>query len=326
MDPTRRKLYSYGAVVALYLLVFGWWLFFFAHQSEFLLRRVAERGVAVSPEVEGALRTATDDSMRMFVFEGAFLGLLLLASVFLVVRSLQKELSVHRQQRNFLSAVTHELKSPIASAKLYVESLQLGRAEGEKRDRYLKHAHQDLDRLQKMVESLLVTARMTTTGPDVQLRALELVAETREITGELAHDPQTATATLEVRADGPLMARVDPAALRTILRNLVSNAVKYAGPAPRVAIELRREGRQVVLRVRDWGPGLKGADPRRIFDAFVRGGDENVRTRPGVGLGLFLVSELAHAQGGEVRALTSLEGGGFAIEVTLQAAEKEQAT
>lgn len=326
MDPTRRKLYSYVAVVALYLLVFGWWLFFFAHQSEFLLKRVADRGVAVSPEVEGALRTATDDSMRMFVFEGAFLGLLLLASVFLVVRSLQKELSVHRQQRNFLSAVTHELKSPIASAKLYVESLQLGRAEGEKRERYLKHAHQDLDRLQKMVESLLVTARMTTTGPDVQLRALDLVAETREIAGELAHDPQTATATLEVRADGPLVARADSAALRTILRNLVSNAVKYAGPAPRVAIELRREGRQAVLRVRDWGPGLKGADPRRIFDAFVRGGDENVRTRPGVGLGLFLVSELARAQGGEARALASLEGGGFAIEVALQAAEKEQAT
>ena len=326
MDPTRRKLYSYVAVVALYLLVFGWWLFFFAHQSEFLLQRVANRGVAVSPEVADALRTATDESMRMFVFEGAFLGLLLLASVFLVVRSLQKELAVHRQQRNFLSAVTHELKSPIASAKLYVESLQLGRADGEKRERYLKHAHQDLDRLQKMVESLLVTARMTTTGLDVQLRPLDLAAETREIAGELANDPQTATATLEIRAQDAVFARADPAALRTILRNLVSNAVKYAGPAPRVAIELRREGKQALLRVRDWGPGLKGADPRRIFDAFVRGGDENVRTRPGVGLGLFLVSELVRAQGGEARALVNLEGGGFAIELALPAADKEHAT
>jgi K+-sensing histidine kinase KdpD len=64
---------------------------------------------------------------------------------------------------------------------------------------------------------------------------------------------------------------------------------------------------------------LKGADPRRIFDAFVRGGDENVRTRPGVGLGLFLVSELARAQGGNARALTELEGGGFAVEITLVA-------
>ncbi|MBM3986427.1 MAG: HAMP domain-containing histidine kinase [Planctomycetes bacterium] len=325
MDPSRRKLYSYVAVVALYLLVFGWWLFFFAHQSEFLLRRVADRGVTVSPEVAEALRTATDENMRMFVFEGAFLGLLLLGSVLLVVRSLQKELSVHRQERNFLSAVTHEFKSPIASAKLYVESLQLGRAEGEKRERYLKHAHQDLDRLQKMVESLLASARMTTTGPDVQVRPLDLVAETREIAAELAHDPQTATAALEVSAQGALLARADSAALRTILRNLVSNAVKYAGPAPRVAIELRRDGRHAVLRVRDWGPGLKGADPRRIFDAFVRGGDENVRTRPGVGLGLYLVSELARAQGGEARALTQPEGGGFAIEVALPAVEKEHA-
>jgi len=326
VHPARRKLYSYVAIVALYLLVFGWWMFFFAHQSDFLLRRVAQRGVEVSPQVTQALRTATEESMRMFVFEGAFLGLLLLASVVLVVRSLQKELAVHRQQRNFLSAVTHELKSPIASAKLYVESLQLGRAEGDKRERYLAHAHQDLERLQTMVESLLVSARMTTTGPDVRVQALDLAAQTREIAAELAHDAQTASAVLEISAPQTLFARADSAALRTILRNLVSNAVKYAGPAPRVAVELRREQRRAVLRVRDWGPGLGGADPRRVFDAFVRGGDENVRTQPGVGLGLFLVSELARAQGGEARALTQLDGGGFAVEVALPVAEKEQAT
>ena len=323
MDPTRRKLYSYVAVVALYLLVFGWWLYFFYHQSDFLLRKVTAQGVTVPADVEGALRTATDESMRMFVFEGGFLGLLLLASVALVVRSLQKELSVHRQQRNFLSAVTHELKSPIASAKLYVESLQLGRAEGEKRERYLRHAHQDLNRLQQMVESLLVTARMTTTGPDVKLRELDLAGEVREIAAELASDPQTTSARLELALEGPLAVQADPLALRTILRNLVSNAVKYAGPAPRVAVKVERRRREALLVVRDFGPGLKGADPRRIFDAFVRGGDENVRTRPGVGLGLFLVAELARAQGGDARAVTGLEGGGFAVEVTLPATGKD---
>lgn len=319
MDPTRRKLYSYVAVVAVYLLVFGWWMFFFAHQSDFLVRRLDNQNVQLSSELETALRNATNDSMRMFIFEGAFLGLLLLASVALVVRSLQRELAMHRQQRNFLSAVTHELRSPIASAKLYVESLQLGRAEGEKRERYLKHAHQDLNRLQNMVEDLLQTARMTTTGPEVVLAPAELVAQAREIAAELASDPQTSAAAVEVQGEAPVHARVDGIAMRTIYRNLFSNAVKYAGPKPRVRVEIGVDGSKARIVVRDWGPGLKGADPRRIFEAFVRGGDENVRTRQGVGLGLFLVAELARAQGGDARAMERVEGGGFGVEITLPA-------
>jgi two-component system phosphate regulon sensor histidine kinase PhoR len=310
-----RKLYSYGAVVALYALVFGWWLFFFANQGDFLVERVARQGVELEPAVELALRSATKDTMRMFVFEGAFLGVLLLGSMMLVVRALQRELALNRQQRNFLSAITHELKSPIASAKLYLESLLLGRAEGEKRERYLKHAHQDLDRLQHMVESLLQTARLTTKGIEVDLQELELAEELRRIAGELAHEPQTAAAAIELGELASLRVAADPAALRTMLRNLVANAVKYAGPKPRVRWELAAEGAHAVLLVRDFGPGLRDADPKRLFDAFFRGGDEDVRTRPGVGLGLYLVAELAKAQGAAVRASTDLEGGGFGVEL-----------
>jgi signal transduction histidine kinase len=317
MDPTRRKLYSYIVVVAVYVIVLGWWMFFFAHQSDFLMRRMASSGVELPSDIEVALRNATNDSMRMFIFEGGFLGLLLLASVALVVRALQRELALHRQQRNFLSAVTHELKSPIASAKLYVESLRLGRAEGEKRERYLKHAHEDLDRLQQMVERLLETARMTTTGPELRLVALDLAQETRDIVRELALEPPCAAARVELSPSDPVPIRADAAALRTIFRNLLSNAVKYAGPEPHVSITVARRGARAVVTVCDSGPGLQGADPRRIFEAFVRGGDEIVRTTPGVGLGLFLVSELARAHGGAARALERSEGGGFGVEITL---------
>jgi signal transduction histidine kinase len=312
-----RKLYSYGAVVALYALVFGWWLFFFANQGDFLVERVARQGIELEPATELALRSATQDTMRMFVFEGAFLGVLLLGSMMLVVRALQRELALNRQQRNFLSAITHELRSPIASAKLYLESLLLGRAEGEKRERYLKHAHQDLDRLQSMVDSLLQTARLTTKGIEVDLEELELASELRKIAAELAQEPQTSAAAIELAELPALTVAADPSALRTILRNLVANAVKYAGPKPRMRWELWSEGTAAVLLVRDFGAGLRDADPKRLFDAFVRGGDEDVRTRPGVGLGLYLVAELAKAQGGAVRARTDLEGGGFGVELRL---------
>jgi signal transduction histidine kinase len=301
--PSRRKLYSYAAVVVVYVLVFGWWMFFFAHQDEFLVRRLAASGVVLAPGEEAALREATGSSMRMFIFEGGFLGLLLVASVALVFRSLRKELSLHRQQKNFLSAVTHELKSPIASARLYLESLQLGRAEGEKRERYLRHAHDDLVRLQGMVESLLQSARMSTTGPQVRLERLDLADQTRRILDELSRDSACAAAEVELDAGPSVSVEADPAALRTILGNLISNAVKYAGPRPRVKVELERRGERVAMIVRDYGPGLRGVAAKRVFEPFVRGGDENVRTRPGVGLGLYMVAELARAQrGGSARS------------------------
>jgi signal transduction histidine kinase len=101
-----------------------------------------------------------------------------------------------------------------------------------------------------------------------------------------------------------------------MLRNLISNAVKYAGDDPRLEIEVGRDDSRALLRVRDHGRGLAGADAERIFDPFVRGGDENVRTRPGAGLGLYIVRELARAHQGDVRALDA-QSGGFQIEIRL---------
>lgn len=321
MRPERRKLYTYLAVVALYVLVFGWWMFYFLHQSDYLLSRMARQGAELSPEQVGALRQATDASMRMFLFEGAFLGLMLAASVGLVVRSLHREVGLHRQQRNFLSAVTHELKSPLASARLYVESLLLGRAEGEKRERYMRHALQDLDRLRSMVEDLLKTAQYSTTGPTLRLERFDLALFAEKQLERFVREESRERASLSLTTHGQVPVEMDPTALETMLRNLVSNSVKYGGETPRIEVKVAGEGDQAVLSLRDHGPGLAGADPERIFDPFVRGGDESVRTRPGAGLGLYIVRELALAQRASVRASDEATGG-FRVEIRLPMAQE----
>lgn len=316
MSPGRRKLYSYMAVVTLYVLVFGWWMFFFLRQADYLLARMARAGVELSPAQADALRNASDTSMRMFLVEGAFLGLMLAASVALVLRSLHREVALHRQQHNFLSAVTHELKSPIASARLYVESLLLGRAEGDKRERYLRHALEDLDRLRVLVEDLLTSASIASTGPVVHPERIDLARYAEGLLPRLVREESREKAELSLRTQGPVPVDVDGQALETMLRNLISNAVKYGGDEPLLEVEVERGERVAVLRVRDHGRGLAGADARRIFEPFVRGGDENVRTRPGAGLGLYIVRELARAHRGEVSARDA-ESGGFQIEIRL---------
>jgi signal transduction histidine kinase len=317
----RRTLHLYWAVVGLYLLVLGWWMYFFTRQGEFLARRIEAAGVALSPEQAAALRDAARQSMRMFLFEGVFLGLMLLAGVYLVVRSMQREIAVHRQQRNFLSAVTHELRSPIASARLYLESLRLGRAEGEKRERYLRHAQEDLDRLRLVVDQLLESARLSSAGPALRPEHVDLAAFAAASLEELARDPSTRAAEVTLRAPEPVHVVGDASALGTILRNLLSNAVKYGGSPARVEISVSRNGAHALLSVRDFGPGLQGLDSQRIFEPFVRGGDESVRTRPGVGLGLFMVAELARALGGGARARDAEPG--LAVEVSLPLSPKE---
>jgi signal transduction histidine kinase len=316
MIAPRRKLYTYLAVVGLYGVVFGWWMVFFFRQSDYLLRRMTRMGVELSSEQVEALRAASDESMRMFLFEGTFLGVMLAASVALVWRSLHREISLHRQQRNFLSAVTHELKSPLASARLYIESLKMGRVPEAKQERYLTHALEDLDRLRHMVEDLLQSARLASAGPRVEPERLDLARFARERVAHIVQEETHGRGRLTVEATDPVHVEFDPDALETVVRNLVSNAVKYAGADQELVVSAQRNGHHAVLSVRDRGPGLGGADAEQIFEPFVRGGDENVRTRPGVGLGLYIVRELARAHGGQVRARDA-EGGGFQVDISL---------
>jgi signal transduction histidine kinase len=322
MARARSKLYSYAAVVAAYAIVLGWWLYFFAHQSEVLVERVQRGGVTLTAEQIQALRDASDASLNMLLAEGLFLGVLLLASVALVLRSLQKELELHRQERNFLSAVTHELRSPIASARLYVESLLFGRAEGEKRERYLKNARADLDRLAGIVDDILESARMSNAGPVIRKERLDLAAFAAQAVGELARTEPLSGASIEIDAPRPVAVEADAGAVKTILRNLLSNAAKYGGSPAHIVVSVAHAQDAALLTVRDFGPGLNGTGPKDIFDPFVRGGDELVRTRQGVGLGLYMVAELARAHSGSARALTHLDGGGFAVEISLPAARE----
>lgn len=294
--PVRGPLRVYAAIVVLYAVLVGWWVFFFSRQAQVLAGRMEAAGGALDAGQRRALEDATAESMRMFLAEGGFLLVLLLASMVLVVRSARSQVALARRQRDFVSAVTHELRSPLASARLYIESLLLGRADGEKATRYLTHAKQDLDRLGQLVEEVLTTRALVEGSVDLQLEAVDLcqLAETRCARLRELH----AGAELQLSTAEPVTVRADRRALEQILDNLVSNAVKYGGAQGRVLVSVSTAGERGRLLVRDHGPGLQGAKATELTRAFVRGQDEDVRTHPGVGLGLFVVRRLVDGLGG----------------------------
>lgn len=316
----RRPLRLYAVIVAFYGLLLAWWVYFFSSLDDRLVMHMQAGGDPLSDTQRATLESAGEETMRMLLFEGGFLGLLVLVSVFLVMRSVQRETMLARQQRNFVSAVTHELRSPLASARLYIDSILMRRTDAEKTDRYLRHARQDLDRLGGMVEDILLTRRMGDRRIEVDLQKLDLAERTGAEMERLTELYAERGVTLTLRAEGPVFARLDPVVFPQILDNLISNAVKYGGDGGEVEVSVEQDGRFAVLSVRDHGPGLRGVDPDSLVEPFVRGGDEQVRTSPGAGLGLYIVREFARAHGGRFTLEDGLPGGGTCARVTFPAA------
>jgi len=312
-----RPLQLYGLIVVLYATLMGWWVYFFSTEGDRLVGGVQASGGNLSPAQVDVLRDVSVRTGRMFLFESAFLGLLMLGSVWLVLRAIRNEMRAAQQQRDFLNAVTHELRSPIASARLYLESMLLGRTDEQRTERYLRHAHEDLQRLGNMVEDLLDSQRSSRVGIVVDKKAGDLVELVAGPVGALSPAYESKGAKVELHLDGPVPVLADQGAIERIVDNLLSNAVKYGGDQPHIEITVASIGDRAVLSVRDHGAGLTGADPERIFEPFVRGGNENVRTQRGVGLGLSIVRDLAAALDGKVSAQDGLPGGGTDIRVML---------
>jgi signal transduction histidine kinase len=307
---TRRLLWLYVLVLVIYALLAGWWVYFFFNQADWIVGHLRSAGGEMPPEQVALLRQVTESTARMFLMESGFLLALLGGSAFFVLRALRRERLLVQQQRNFLSAITHELRSPVASARLYIESLQLGRVEPEKRERYLRHAGEDLRRLTATIDELLEGRALLERGLVVHPEPLDLAEQVRGGLERLGAPHLAAGASLALQAPAPVPAQADPLAVDRILDNLLSNGVKYGGTPARLEVAVRAAGTWAELVVRDHGPGLCGLDPKSLFEPFVRGGDESVRSRPGVGLGLFIVRELARLHGGEVLVEDGLPGGG----------------
>jgi len=280
---TKRALLLYGIVVATLFLILSWWLVFFVRQGTVLVERANRAGAALTEAQASAVRDAAHQSLRMFLYEGGFLLLVFVAGVVLMLRAMRREVNFARAQREFLSAVTHELRTPLSSARLAIQSLALGRVSPEKRERYLANAGADLARLSELVERVIESSRVASGRTKLRLERLDLAEFVRARTPALAVEV-AARLVPEFDCPKPTWVEADASALETIVRNLLANAAKYATGSQRVALSVASDAREAVLRVRDFGPGAAGSTAK-LFEPFERGAGPLVQSQPGVGLG-----------------------------------------
>ncbi|MFT7462358.1 MAG: signal transduction histidine kinase [Pseudohongiellaceae bacterium] len=289
----------YVAITVVYIALISWWVVFFSGQGDALSELASEAGAPFGSAQLAVLAESSRSNSLMLMLEGGFMGLLMLASVWLVARALRHERALNRRQRNFLSAITHELRSPIASARLCLDSILLGRTDEQKTERYLRMARVDLDRLSAMAEDVLATRALNEGRAPMNLETVNLSDLVSRSLAARCERPDGDKVVLRVEVDGPVRVHADPAALNQVLDNLVGNALKYGGGRP-VAVAVSLAQGKGVLAVSDEGPGLQGAKPKNLTQAFVRGGDEQLRTQPGVGLGLYIVDQIVAAHRGKL--------------------------
>jgi signal transduction histidine kinase len=251
------------------------------------------------------VRAARDTSpLRWAVyFLGTVLFLLLIGGLGLLVVLLLREVRLNERQSNFVSAVTHELKTPVASLRLYLDTLEMRELPKERRDEFYRTMRQDLDRLQATINNVL-NAAMYTDRPVLDPRPMDLAQLVRRAIGLTRTRNQLPAEAIRYQGPESLMLLGDAVGIETAVLNLVDNAVKYSRERVDVAVDLEKDEAQGLarLRVKDQGIGLSRGHLRFIFNRFYRIGAEVRRSRTGTGLGLFIVKSVVKGHRGTIAA------------------------
>jgi signal transduction histidine kinase len=228
------------------------------------------------------------------------------------------QLRLARQQQDFVSAVSHELKTPLTSIRMYGEMLKAGWADDAKKQTYYAFIESESERLSRLIDNVLQLARLTRSSQRFELRRVTVAELLDVVRSKAATQAERAGFALEIADEAPAAAALslDVDAFTQIVINLVDNALKFAARAgdKTVRVYCRPEGGdRVLFAVRDYGPGIPKGQLKRIFERFYRPAGELTRETVGTGLGLALVLQLATAMGGRVEARNCDPGAEFRV-------------
>ncbi len=285
------------AVLAGYVMLqFVWWAISLQRFNTQLREAHSGQGPSLTPEQAEAEYT---QRLWMIFGEGSVFFLLLLGGMALLLRYLRREGAFQNRQSEFLAMFTHELKSPIASIRLALQTLSRDRAKPEARAALYEAAEEETRRLEGLTDKILQSSRLSLEKHLWAQAPVDLSALCNDALARIRLRPDGAAFAGQV--DAEVWVKGDAVALDSVVTNLMENALLHTPPGtPRGLTLTTREG-LCTLEVFDHGTGVPDADKAKIFRRFVRRAPEGVRPQKGSGLGLFLVRGLVELHGGTLR-------------------------
>lgn len=303
-----KPLIVFYALVFYVFLQFGWWAYLiFEMNVEItdLKKEVAVMKAETSQKDLSEFDNALHKKLLMVIGEGSVFLTLLFIGFYQVKKSFMREFSLARQQQNFLLSVTHELNSPLASIKLYLQTLLKRQSiPEEKKETLLNKALLDVERQSKLVNNILLAAKLEDNSFQFKIERINL---SRTIEQLIQNHPQD-THKVEKSIDSDVLIDADLTAIQSIFINLYENALKYGSPDQPVEIDVEKQAQNAVLTIKNHGTTIPEKELNQIFEKFYRLGDENTRNSKGTGLGLFLVKFFTDAMGGKIKAASTSRG------------------
>lgn len=249
-----------------------------------------------------------------------FLGILLLAvviaGVVLNTIFLVREIRRNEQHDAFINAVTHELKTPVTSIRLYLQTLQSRTVPEEKRTEFYKIMLEDSDRLLNTIEQVLRTGRLASSGAKLHRSPVDLSGVVENCLARAKNLHTSKSAMIEYKPGPPVRILGDADELAAAVSNLIDNAVKYSGAEPHITVETKVDEKFASVMVKDQGAGIPKTEVKQIFKRFYRVPGPLAARVKGTGLGLYIVRSVAKRHGG--RAWAESEGLGHGSTFVLQ--------
>lgn len=235
--------------------------------------------------------------VTMIIGEALVFFPILFLGIWKIRSAIRKEIELNKRQSNFLLSVTHELKTPIASTRLYIQTILKRKSlDEDKRNELLQKALQENARLESLIENILTASRIENHKVEVFKENVNLDVELKRITGTFIVEESLIQIHNSVESD----VNIDKFIFETILANILDNAIKYSPENSPIEIFTSTKDGNLIIEVKDRGVGIAENQRKEIFKQFVRVGNEETRTEKGSGIGLFLVAEFVKLHGGNI--------------------------
>jgi len=292
-------------LLAIYILIqFCWWAYLlidlndevFEHRIENVLLK-SESKESQEKEIQ-YLEKKIKQRRWMVIGEGSVFLILLVWGSYLSINAFRKEVELARQQKNFLLSITHEFKSPLASIKLYLQTILRHDLQREKEISFINNAIYDTERLNHLVENALLANLINHKGYNFDFEEINLSAFVRLIVQKYQHVPNHQK--INVQIDEGIHMMGDKNALHLLLSNLLENARKYSPDDKAIGIRLESTKDVIKLCVIDQGIGIPDEFKTKVFRKFFRIGNEETRQSKGTGLGLFIVKHIVEGHSGKI--------------------------
>ena len=253
----------------------------------------------------------------LILFEGCFLMLLILAGVYVIFVYWNKQNRLNQMQSNFVSSVSHELKSPLASIQLYLETLKYQDVSKEENKDFVETMLSDTSRLSGLIENILQSSKADPKSMELQFQKVDLGKFLSEVVQDHKRQFEGKKCKVDLQLEASPLLMLDRKALQMVFNNLIGNALRYSPVGSALKINLHRTGRFWDVDFADKGIGFDKKDMKKVFKKFYRVQNIDTQNIEGAGLGLFISREIVKNHKGKLRVASLGRGKGSVFTVSL---------